>query len=134
MIVSKIYETKEEDITAVVYEDGKCTNFIYSPELVAVEEEMCIRDREIIDQSLNNQAIESVSNSIRALEKISSCGEVYQDKLSELKNVYYEIQELARDISGMKEDIFFDEQERNNVEARLDEIFSLKRKYGNRCV
>ena len=86
---------------------------------------------EIIDQSLNNQAIESVSNSIRALEKISSCGEVYQDKLSELKNVYYEIQELARDISGMKEDIFFDEQERNNVEARLDEIFSLKRKYGN---
>ena len=86
---------------------------------------------EIIDQSLNNQAIESVSNSIRALEKISSCGDVYQDKLSELKNVYYEIQELARDISGMKEDIFFDEQERNNVEARLDEIFSLKRKYGN---
>ena len=86
---------------------------------------------EVIDQSLNNQAIESVSNSIRALEKISSCGEVYQDKLSELKNVYYEIQELARDISGMKEDIFFDEQERNNVEARLDEIFSLKRKYGN---
>ena len=38
MILSKIYETKEEDITAVVYEDGKCTNFIYSPELVAVEE------------------------------------------------------------------------------------------------
>lgn len=38
MIVSKIYETKEEDITAVVNEDGKCTNFIYSPELVAVEE------------------------------------------------------------------------------------------------
>lgn len=89
------------------------------------------KNLEIIDQSLNNQAIESVSNSIRALEKISSCGDVYQDKLSELKNVYYEIQELARDISGMKEDIFFDEQERNNVEARLDEIFSLKRKYGN---
>lgn len=86
---------------------------------------------EVIDQSLNNQAIESVSNSIRALEKISSCGEVYQEKLSELKNVYYEIQELARDISGMKEDIYFDEHERNNVEARLDEIFSLKRKYGN---
>ena len=85
----------------------------------------------IIDESLNNIAIESVSNSIRALEKISDCGETYQDKLSELKNVYYEIQELARDISGMKEEIFFDERERNNVEERLDEIFSLKRKYGN---
>ena len=86
---------------------------------------------EEIDENLNNQAIESVSNSIRCLEKISNCGEIYEDKLSELKNIYYEIQELARDISGMKEDIFFDEDQRDNVEKRLDEIFSLKRKYGN---
>lgn len=86
---------------------------------------------EVVDNSLNNQAIESVSNSIRALEKILNCGEIYQKKLSELKNVYYEIQELARDISVMREDIYFDEQARNNVEVRLDEIFSLKRKYGN---
>ena len=84
-----------------------------------------------IDENLNNQAVESVSNSIRCLEKISNCGEIYEEKLSELKNIYYEIQELARDISGMKEDIFFDEEQRDNVEKRLDEIFSLKRKYGN---
>ena len=86
---------------------------------------------EEIDDNLNNQAIESVSNSIRCLEKISNCGEIYEEKLSELKNIYYEIQELARDISGMKEDIFFDEDQRDNVEKRIDEIFSLKRKYGN---
>ena len=84
-----------------------------------------------IDENLNNQAVESVSNSIRCLEKISNCGEVYEEKLSELKNIYYEIQELARDISSMKEDIFFDEEQRDNVEKRLDEIFLLKRKYGN---
>lgn len=86
---------------------------------------------EEVDNNLSNQAIESVSNSIRCLEKIVSCGEVYEEKLTELKNVYYEIQELSRDISSLKEDIFFDEEERDNVEKRLDEIFSLKRKYGN---
>ena len=86
---------------------------------------------EEVDDCLNNQAVESVSNSIRCLERISACGEVYEEKLSELKSIYYEIQELARDISGMREDVCFDEQERDNVEARLDEIFSLKRKYGN---
>ena len=86
---------------------------------------------EEVDENLSNQAIESVSNSIRCLEKIASCGELYEEKLSELKNIYYEIQELARDVSNMKEDIFFDEEERDNVERRLDEIFSLKRKYGN---
>lgn len=84
-----------------------------------------------IDENLNNYAIEGVSNSIKCLEKICSCGEMYEEKLSELKNIYYDIQELSRDISNMKEEIYFDEQERNDVENRLDEIFSLKRKYGN---
>ena len=38
MVVSKIYETREGDLTAVVFEDGQCTNFIYEPELVAMDE------------------------------------------------------------------------------------------------
>ena len=84
-----------------------------------------------IDECLNMQAIEGVSNSIKCLERIENCGEIYSQKLSELKNIYYEIQELSRDISNMKDDIYFDEYERDNVERRLDEIFSLKRKYGN---
>ena len=86
---------------------------------------------EKIDESLSNQAIESVSNSIKCLERIINCGEIYEEKLAELKNIYYEIQEFARDISSMKEEVCFDEQERDNVERRIDEIFSLKRKYGN---
>lgn len=86
---------------------------------------------EEIDESLSNQAIESVSNSIRCLERISSCGEQYESKLCELKNIYYEIQELSRDISSMREEVCFDESERDEIEKRLDEIFSLKRKYGN---
>lgn len=84
-----------------------------------------------INESLNFQAIEGVSNSIKCLEKIENCGDIYSEKLSELKNIYYEIQELSRDFSSMQDDIFFDEYERDNVERRLDEIFSLKRKYGN---
>ena len=86
---------------------------------------------EAVDQNLSNETIESISNSIKCLEKICGCGETYEQKLSELKNIYYEVQELSRDISGMKEDIFFDEQERDDVERRLDEIYNLKRKYGN---
>ena len=31
----------------------------------------------------------------------------------------------------MKNDVYFDEEERNEIEERLDEIHSLKRKYGN---
>lgn len=86
---------------------------------------------EIIDENINSNAIEYISNSIRCLEKIENYGQVYKEKLTELKNIYYELQETARDLSNLKEESNFDECERDMVESRLDLIFTLKRKYGN---
>ncbi len=85
----------------------------------------------IIDESINLNAIEYISNSIRCLEKIESYGETYKNKLNELKNIYYELQETARDLGSLKDETDFNEYERDEVERRLDIIFSLKRKYGN---
>ena len=68
---------------------------------------------------------------IRALEKIENIDKKYENTNTNLKSMYYELQELARDINSYKQDIFFDEEERNFVEERLGLIFSLKRKYGN---
>lgn len=84
-----------------------------------------------IDNELNDNAIGAISNAIRSLEKIQDCGEEYSEKLNILKSSYYDIQELARDFSDMKENVDFDDEERNNIESRLDFIYSLKRKYGN---
>lgn len=39
MMVSKIYLTKDDELTAVVLEDGKYYNFVYQPELVAFDSE-----------------------------------------------------------------------------------------------
>lgn len=68
---------------------------------------------------------------IRALEKIETIDKKYEQASSNLKSIYYELQEISRDISGYKEDIYFDEEERDYIEERLDLIHSLKRKYGN---
>ena len=76
-------------------------------------------------------AVDEINNSIKAIDKISNLDEKYQEKLNELKNIYYEIDEFSRDLSDMNEDMYFDENERNEVEERLDLISSLKRKYGN---
>ena len=84
-----------------------------------------------IEQNLSSNATEAINNSIRCFEKIENLGEKYQIKLTELKNIYYEIQELSRDVSDMNEELIFDEEKRNEVEKRLDLIYSLKRKYGN---
>ena len=84
-----------------------------------------------IDAELNENVISGISNCIRNLEKIEDCGETYQNKLADLKSIYYDIQEMARDISYMKEETEFDENTQNEIENRLDLIYSLKRKYGN---
>ena len=68
---------------------------------------------------------------IRALEKIENIDKKYEKASSSLKNIYYELQEISRDISGYKEEIYFDEEERDYIEERIDLIHSLKRKYGN---
>ena len=84
-----------------------------------------------INNELNENAINAISNAIHSLEKIQDCGNIYAEKLSTLKSSYYDIQELARELSCMREKINFDEEERNQIENRLDLIYSLKRKYGN---
>ena len=83
------------------------------------------------DIEINENAIDSISNSIRLLEKIEDLDKKYSDILNNLKSIYYDLEETARDISTLNEDTYFDEEERNNIEKRLDLIFSLKRKYGN---
>ncbi len=83
------------------------------------------------DNILNESAIDSISIAIRAMEKIESIDDKYSEAVSNLKNVYYDLQEIAREISNNKEEVYFDEEERNETEERLDQINSLKRKYGN---
>ena len=83
------------------------------------------------DIAIGENSIDSINTAIRALEKIENIDKKYEDISSNLKNIYYELQEISRDISEHKEDVYFDEQERNEVEERLDLIYNLKRKYGN---
>ena len=80
---------------------------------------------------INETAIDSISIAIRAMEKIEEIDLKYQESLNSLKSIYYDIQELSRDIEGYNEDAYFDEEERDRVEERLDLIYTLKRKYGN---
>ena len=102
------------------------------------EKRKIILNSEKIAQSLNEadlaigeNTIDLLSTSIRALEKIEQIDKKYEQTVSGLKSVYYELQEISKDISNYREDIYFDEQERNEIEERLDLIYDLKRKYGN---
>ena len=83
------------------------------------------------DNLISENGIDSISMAIRALENIETIDTRYEKVSGNLKSIYYELQELARDVNNYRENIDFDEEERNYVEERLDLIYSLKRKYGN---
>jgi DNA repair protein RecN (Recombination protein N) len=98
---------------------------------IILNSEKIVENLNEADRQISENSIDSISLSIRALEKIESIDEKYSKISSNLKNLYYELQEVSRDLNSFKEEIFFDEEERNQTEERLDLIKSLKRKYGN---
>lgn len=93
--------------------------------------EKIVQNLSEVDNQITNTAIDSVSIAVKALEKIENIDEKYKEKLTMLKSIYYDLQELSRDTYSLKEEIDFDEEERRDIDNRLDYIFSLKRKYGN---
>ena len=81
--------------------------------------------------AIEEGAIDAIHVTIKALEKIEDIHVQYAQKLKELKNIYYDIQEIARDIANMNEKTDFDVGQIEAIEKRLDLIYDLKRKYGN---
>ena len=98
---------------------------------IIMNSEKIAENLETANNLIEENGIDNISLAIRALEKIESLDSKYEKATNDLKNVYYELQEVSRDISLYKEDTYFDEEERNQVEERLDLIHQLKRKYGN---
>ncbi|MCI8961382.1 MAG: DNA repair protein RecN [Clostridia bacterium] len=84
-----------------------------------------------VDNEIGETSIDSVSNAIRALERVENLDTKYENTLNTLKSIYYDLQELSRDVKAFKEEMEFDEEERQRVEERVDLIRNLKRKYGN---
>ena len=86
-----------------------------------------------IAQTVDNsdKAMVVISNAVKAIEKIANIDEKYDKKLEEIRNIYYELEDFSHGINLMNDDMYFDENEINELESRLDLIHTLKRKYGN---
>ena len=98
---------------------------------IFMNSEKIVKNLSEADIAIGENTIDIIRTAIRALEKIEDIDKKYQETVSNLKESYYQIQEISRDISSYLEDVDFDEQEREKVEERLDTIYNLKRKYGN---
>lgn len=122
-------------------------NEIESANLNSNEYEELLKQREVyrngekIYKNLNNAYINLYDGSINSVDLISkSLGDLgsisqYDDKLNEynetIERIMYELQDISRDIRGYKESIDFSPYELEQIEQRVDEINTLRRKYGD---
>ena len=80
---------------------------------------------------LEEGILAELNSVIRAIEKISEYDTAYEKTQEQIQSAYYDLEEAERELYNYKENIYFDEEERNNIEERIDLIQDLKRKYGN---
>lgn len=98
---------------------------------IIMNSEKLSKNLEIAQNEILNNSLDSIQNSLRSIEKISDINEEYKKQEDRLRSIYYDLEDIGRSIEGYFEDIYFDENEINIVETRLDLINSMKRKYGN---
>ena len=82
-------------------------------------------------ENLSGTSLDSLTESIRAMEKIEEFSPKYKEVLERLRSSYYELEEASRDVETFSDSVEFNEEELDEIEKRLDIIKSLKRKYGN---
>lgn len=66
----------------------------------------------------------------RSLLSISRLDEAYAELSDKIENIAAETQDVAARLSDLGEELYFDENEAEEIENRLDAIRGLKRKYG----
>lgn len=83
-------------------------------------------------QTLSSEggALDGLRNAARAVSSVSKLDESYASVYDRLANLAMEADDLAETVSDLADELYFDENEAEQVEARLDAIKALKRKYG----
>lgn len=80
---------------------------------------------------LSEEILSELSSIVKMIEKISEYDNNYEKTREQLQSTYYDLEEAERELYDYKESVFFDEEERIDLESRIDLIQNLKRKYGN---
>ncbi len=80
--------------------------------------------------AVQSGAVDQLRESVDALAPVAALDEKYEALYARLDGLYYELEDAARDLSELCDDMEFDEEDAERVEARLDLLRRLNRKYG----
>lgn len=113
-------------------------NLVVGEEEELSEKKTLFQNYEKIYSSLNagyklleNEIISKINNITGSISKITSYNEKYNEIYEKLQDTYYNLEDIKSIIYDEISKNDFNENESERILERLDEIFKLKRKYGN---
>lgn len=78
----------------------------------------------------NGDGLVNASEALRALDSIADYHKDYSDAAERLREVYYQLEDVAYTIRDLNSAFSYDPKRLDEVEWRLEQIYKLKRKYG----
>lgn len=75
-------------------------------------------------------AVDAIKSVISNISSISSYSEDYSVLLSKIEEISYTLDDICDEIRSLSDNVYFDQNELNEIEERLEKINKLKRKYG----
>ena len=78
-----------------------------------------------------SSAMDLIGEALEALAAAAGVDETCREYYENCQQLTYVIDDLIRDLNSYRESIEFDSERIREIENRLDQIFQLKRKYGN---
>ncbi|MCV3555056.1 DNA repair protein RecN [Pediococcus ethanolidurans] len=76
-------------------------------------------------------AIDTTGEAMNALRDIEDIDDKYKNISNIVSSAYYQLQDATNDISGELDNMEWDEGKLDQVEKRLEDIYQLKKKYGD---
>ncbi len=121
-----------EEIEAADLKDGEEEELIAKRNKINNLEKIISSLRDAMQVMSGEQGVlYGLRSASRAISGISRIDRAYEEIVDEMQSVASATEDIAANLSDMAEELYFDEHEAEETEARLDLIHSLKRKYGS---
>jgi len=125
------YQVKEIEKTSIYPNEEQ---ELLEQKNILVNSEKIISNSSYSYQLLNGNdknACDLISDSVNALGSISNFSKELEEIYNKLLTLKYELNDIAIELNSFNQSIDYSFSDLENIEARLDLIYRLKRKYGN---
>lgn len=121
-----------EEIVTAALKDGEEEELLARRNMINNVEKILQALKGAVDSfSAESGALDALRYAKRCVGGISKLAPSYEEIYDRLENLYSEADDISETLMGFADELYFDENEAQETEARLDLIRSLKKKYGN---